>query len=143
VNETESMSGHDPSGFEGIWYPTFQVDENHMFLTQEKYMTTTDLSATTLTIVIGETSFYIQNRQAPIAKQPEIIFHNFLFTIVCLEIFGLVFLIFKLIVIPVFEFIEKRAKNHRNIRVRPKNGPDAEQEMKEQRWAEQTERRHH
>ena len=130
------MSGHDPSEFEGIWYPTFQVDENQMFSTEEKYMTTTDLSATTLTIVISETSFYIQNRQAPIAKRPEIIFHNLLFTIVCLEIFGLVFLIFKLIIIPLFDLVENRRKNNRNIRVRPTQGDQDEQEMKEDRWVE-------
>ena len=134
------MSGNDPGEFAGIWYPTFQVDENQMFLTQEKYMTTTDLSATTLTIVISETSFYIQNHQAPIAKRPEIIFHNFLFTIVCLEMFGLVFLIFKLIIIPLFELIEHRTKNRQNIRVRPRDGHNDEHEMKVERWAEQTER---
>jgi hypothetical protein len=59
---------NDPSEFEGIWYPMFQVDENQMFSTGEKYMTTTDLSATALTVVISETSFYIQNRQAPIPR---------------------------------------------------------------------------
>ena len=133
------MSGNNQSEFAGIWYPTFQVDENQMFVTKEQYMTTTDLSTTTLNIVISETSFYIQNHQAPIAKRPEIIFHNLLFTIVCLELFGLVFLIFKLIIIPLFDLVDNRRKNNRNIQVRPANSCDGEQELKEERWAHQVE----
>ena len=134
------MSGNAQSEFEGIWYPTFQLDQNQMFLTEEKYLTTTDLSKTTLLIVITETSFYIKNHQAPIAKRPEIIFHNLLFTIVCLEIFGLVFLIFKLIIIPIFEFIVNRKEGHQNIRVRPRNSHQSEHhQMEETHWTEKIE----
>jgi hypothetical protein len=70
------------------------VDKNQIFLSEENYMTTTDLSKTTLTIILSETSFHIKNHQALIDKQPEIVFHNLLFTIVCLEIFGLIFFYF-------------------------------------------------
>ncbi len=130
INETESMNGQDESEFEGIWYPTFVMDKNQMFLSEEKYMTTADLSETTLLIIMSETAFYIKNHQAPIAKRPEIIFHNLLFTIACLEIFGLVFLIFKLMLIPLFEFIIHRGKNHQNRRVEPRNSRDDDHEMK-------------
>jgi frataxin-like iron-binding protein CyaY len=134
------MNGHDESEFEGIWYPTFVLDKNQMFLSQEKYMTTTDLSKTVLTISISETSFYIQNHQVPIAKQPEIVFHNLLFTIVCLEIFGLVFLIFKLILIPLVEFLLNRGeKHHQNIRVQPRHSHIDHHEMKENHWVQKTE----
>jgi hypothetical protein len=131
INETESMNGNDESEFEGIWYPTFSVDKNQMFLSEEEYMTTTSLSKTTLLIIMSETPFYIKNHQAPIAKRPEIIFHDLLFTIVCLDIFGLVFLIFKLILIPLFEFLLNRGKNHQNGRVQPRNSRDDDHEMKE------------
>jgi hypothetical protein len=40
------------------------------------------------------------NTERPITGEDELIFANLLFTIVCLEIFGLGFLIFKLIIIP-------------------------------------------
>ncbi len=66
-----------------------------------------NLTATTVTIVISETSYYIQNREFPIAKQTEIIFHDLLFTIVVLEIFGLIYLIFKLGIIPLAKMIVK------------------------------------
>ncbi len=88
------MNGNDQSQSSSIWYPTFQVDKNQIFLSEENHMTTTDLSKTTSTIILSETSFHIKNHQAPIAKQPEIIFHNLLFTIVCLEIFRLIFILF-------------------------------------------------
>ena len=58
-----------------------------------------------LTVVISETSYYIKNRQLPIAKQGEIIFHNLLFTIVCLEIFRLFILLFKLMIDPLLRLI--------------------------------------
>ena len=142
INETESMNGGDDSKYQGIWYPTFVVDQNQIFLSEQKYMTATDLSQTTLSITISETSFYIQNHQAPIAKRPEIVFHNLLFTIVCLEIFGLVFLLFKLIFIPLFEHLQNRKKDRHNIRVQPRNSHGNDHEMKENKWAHKIEGKH-
>ncbi|CAF5208339.1 unnamed protein product [Rotaria magnacalcarata] len=54
-----------------------------------------------MTITISEASYYIKNTESPIAKQQEVIFHTFLFTIICLEISGLIFLIVKLMFIPI------------------------------------------
>jgi len=118
------MNGNDESEFAGIWYPTFVVDKNQIFLSEEQYMTITDLSKTTLLIIISETPFYIKNHQAPIAKRPEIIFHNLLFIIVCLEIFGLIFLLFKLMFIPLFKCLLNRGKHHQNRRVQPRHSQD-------------------
>jgi hypothetical protein len=142
VNETEAMVSVDGSEFEGIWYPTFVVDKNQMFLSQQTYLTTADLLQTTLVIVISETPFYIKNHQAPITKKPEVIFHNLLFTIVCLEIFGLVFLLFKLLLIPVFEFIQARKNGHRNGSIQPRNSHDEDHEMKEEGWVTKPEHKH-
>src|ERR1700722_9176230 len=100
------MSG-DESEFTGLWYPTFVVDKNQMFITAEYYVTSANLTKTTITIVISETLYFIQNHQSPITRQSEVIFHNLLFTIVCLEIFGLIFLIFKLALIPLLNIIMK------------------------------------
>jgi hypothetical protein len=65
----------------------------------------TDLTSTTLTISISETSYYIKNVQSPIAKQAEVIFRTLLFTILCLELAGLAFLIVKLLIIPLYKKI--------------------------------------
>ncbi len=105
-------------------------------------MIATDLSKITLSIIISETSFYIKNNQAPIAKRPEIVFHNLLFTIVFLEIFGLVFLLFKLIFIPLFEHLQHRKKFHQNIRVQPRNSHGNDHEMKENQWAHKIDGKH-
>ncbi|CAF0926360.1 unnamed protein product [Adineta steineri] len=94
INETNAMIGEE-SNFDGIFIPTFVVDINSLFLTQDQYVRSTS-TLTTLTIVISETPYYVKNLQQPIAKRSEIIFHNILFTIVCLEIFGLLFLLYKL-----------------------------------------------
>ncbi len=142
MNETESMASVEESDFEGIWYPTFVVDKNQMFLSQQTYLTTADLLQTTLVIVISETPFYIKNHQSPITKKPEVIFHNLLFTIVCLEIFGLVFMLFKLLLIPVFEFIQARKNGHRNGSIQPRNSHDEDHEMKEEGWVTKPEHKH-
>jgi hypothetical protein len=136
------MASVEESEFEGIWYPTFVVDKNQMFLSQQTYLTTADLLQTTLVIVISETPFYIKNHQSPITKKPEVIFHNLLFTIVCLEIFGLVFLLFKLLLIPVFEYIQDRKNGHGNGRIQPRNIHVEEHARKEERWATKPEHRH-
>ncbi|CAF5141647.1 unnamed protein product, partial [Rotaria sp. Silwood1] len=66
VNETEPLSGSN-SEFEGIWYPTFTYSLNEMFITADTYAMSANLTSTTLTIDISETSYYIKNVQSPIA----------------------------------------------------------------------------
>jgi hypothetical protein len=104
VNETEPLSDGD-SEFEGIWYPTFTYSLNQMFMTAGSYVSSANLTSTTLTIYITETSYYIKNVQSPIAKLPEIIFHTLLFAFLCLEICALAFLITKLLLIPLYHKI--------------------------------------
>ncbi len=105
INETEPLANEE-TVFSGIWYPTFVVDPYQTFLTPEEFMKS-NLTSTTITVIVSEALYYIKNRQYPIAKQAEIIFHDLLFTIVVLEIFGLIFLIFKLAIIPLIEKITK------------------------------------
>ena len=72
------------------------------------------LSAQTNIIVqLSETPFYVKNTQDPIARRTEIIFHNILFTTVALELFGLVFLIFKLIFLPFFSLVYQKLTQNR------------------------------
>ncbi|CAF1589405.1 unnamed protein product, partial [Didymodactylos carnosus] len=117
VNETLAMSGEE-ADFGGIYIPTFTVDLNSLFLSQDQYVRST-LTLTTLSVVISETPYYVKNVQEPIAKLSEIIFHNLLFTIVCLEIFGLVFLLYKLILKPLLYlcFPKNSGKNEKKKKV--------------------------
>jgi hypothetical protein len=53
-------------------------------------------------------SNYVSNIQQAIARQTEAVFHNLHFTIVFLELFGLIFLICKLFLVPLFRAIHER-----------------------------------
>ena len=99
VNQTEPLSGSE-SVFSSIWYPTLTYSANDMFITASSYDLLANLSSTTVTFEISETSYYIRNIQSPIAKQPEVIFRTLLFAFLCLEICAMAFLIGKLLLIP-------------------------------------------
>ncbi|CAF3115372.1 unnamed protein product [Rotaria sp. Silwood2] len=107
INETEPLSGSD-SEFEGIWYPTFTYSLNEMFITTDTYVMSANSTSTTLTIDISETSYYIKNVQSPIAKQSEVIFRTLLFSFLCLEICAMIFLICKLLLIPIYRKVAGR-----------------------------------
>jgi hypothetical protein len=104
INRTESLEADGEPQFSGVWLPVFSGSLNQMFVDESEYKYATS-SSTVLSIVISETSYYTLNAQWPITDEDELIFTNLLFTIVCLEIFGLGFLIFKLIIIPLIKRI--------------------------------------
>jgi hypothetical protein len=106
INETKPMVGEE-STFSGIYVPTFTVDNNSLFISIDQYVRSS-LTLTTLTIDITETPYYVKNLQEPIARQSEIIFRNLLFTIVCLEIFGLVFILYILAFKPLHRFVSRK-----------------------------------
>jgi hypothetical protein len=107
INQTLPLVDDDLEEFDGLWIGSFTINYYDSFVSETDYMlaTSTPLSETTLIMTIAETDHYILNVEEPIAKQGEVIFHDLLFTIVVLEIFGIIFLIFKLMLIPLFSFI--------------------------------------
>ena len=109
INQTTPMIGEE-SDFTGLYIPTFTVDINSLFFSNDLYVHSTS-TLTTLTLILTETPYYVKNIQQPIAKHSEIIFHNLLFTIVCLEIFGLIFLLYKLIIKPILRTIFPKSSN--------------------------------
>jgi len=58
----------EESDFGGIYIPTFSVDLNSLFLTQDQYVRSTS-TVTILTVAVSETPYYVKNLQQPIAKQ--------------------------------------------------------------------------
>jgi len=58
----------EESDFGGIYIPTFSVDLNSLFLTQDQYVRSTS-TLTILTVVVSEIPYYVKNLQQPIAKQ--------------------------------------------------------------------------
>jgi len=113
INETHALVGEELD-YDGIYAPTFAVDANSLFVSNDQYVRS-DLTMTTLTVVISETPYYVKNVQQPIARQPEIVFRNLLFTVVCLEIFGLVFLIYILILKPIYRLICRRYHSNTSL----------------------------
>ncbi|CAF1327350.1 unnamed protein product [Didymodactylos carnosus] len=121
INETIALVG-DETKLSGLWIPSFTINLYNSFISQSAYVRQTT-TQTNLTVIISETPYYIKNEQQPIAKQPEIIFHTLLFTTVVLEIFGLIFLISKLMLIPLLSFIVKKCRQLLN-HVRGKELPN-------------------
>lgn len=99
INQTYPLSEGEETHFSGIWLPSFSANLDQMFVNQDEYIRSTS-SNTILSIVTNETPFYMMNIQKPITDGAELIFANILFTILCFEIFGLGFLLFKLIILP-------------------------------------------
>lgn len=91
-----------------------------MFVTANTYVMSSNLSSTTITIDITETSYYIKNVESPIAKQGEVIFRTLLFAFLCLELCAMAFLIFKLIVVPIAKKMYYCFRPERN-RVEPEH----------------------
>ncbi|CAF1565342.1 unnamed protein product [Adineta ricciae] len=120
INETRAMEG-DESDYSGIYIPTFTVNINSLFATNKQYVLSSS-TITTLTIVVSETPYYVKNIQQPIARKSEVIFRNLLFTVVCLEIFRLVFLLYKLLFKPIYEAI-MRKYHHKTERELPYQVP--------------------
>ncbi|CAF5097160.1 unnamed protein product, partial [Rotaria magnacalcarata] len=97
--------------FGGIFIPTSTTDYNSLFFTEDQFVRST-LTLTTLNIVTSETPYYVKNLQEPIAKSSEIVFQNLLFTTVCLELFGLIFLLFKLLLKPMHYYIQSKSSTY-------------------------------
>ncbi|CAM4779456.1 unnamed protein product [Rotaria magnacalcarata] len=110
INETLSIDGGE-SIFGGIFIPTSTTDYNSLFFTEDQFVRST-LTLTTLNIVTSETPYYVKNLQEPIAKSSEIVFQNLLFTTVCLELFGLIFLLFKLLLKPMHYYIQSKSSTY-------------------------------
>ncbi|CAF4298464.1 unnamed protein product, partial [Rotaria sp. Silwood2] len=101
----------------------FTVDYNSLFFTDNQFIRST-LTLTKLIISISETPYYVKNLQQPIAKPSEIIFQNLLFTTVCLELFGLIFLLYKLLLKPLFYFFLKKKFTNRKTNINNKRSND-------------------
>jgi len=101
INRTYPLTEGGQTQLSGIWMPYVSTDIDQIFVDENEYIYGTS-SNTILSLVIYETLFYISNTQQPIVDEAELIFTNVLFTILCMEIFGLILLIFKVIIVPLF-----------------------------------------
>jgi hypothetical protein len=110
INDTSPLTIGDDEVLSGIWIGSFTMNYYESFFADSDYLNAPGLTPTTLTLVITETPYYILNSQQPIARLPEIIFHNFLFTTMIIELFGFVFLLFKLVILPAIVLLIRKWK---------------------------------
>ncbi|CAF4354532.1 unnamed protein product, partial [Adineta steineri] len=89
VNQTDPLASDGLSTYGGIFSSAFNVNSDILFTNETRY-TFIYRTATNITVTTTEDNFYVSNLQQPIARQTEIIFHNLLFTIVILKVFGVV-----------------------------------------------------
>ena len=117
INHTYPLDENGEAQFSGVWLPSFPGTFDELFVDEDEHKYATS-SSTTISITISETTYYTLNIERPITDEDELIFTNLLFTIVCLEIFGLGFLIFRLIIIPliirIFGYCHRRVPKEKS-----------------------------
>lgn len=110
INRAANLIQGEPTKSSGIWQPIFigaELSDQKLYDRQGEYHRYLSTN-TVLTITLSENHFYLDNNQSPLARKAEVNFHTVLFVSLALEIFGLTFLIFKLIFVPLFRLIESR-----------------------------------
>jgi len=123
INATKPLSNNDDTQYSALWIPTFIVNEDQLFYTESDFQTYHVLDSTVLTVEITEASYYIYNEQAPITKVTEVIFTNILFTIMCIELFALAFLFYKLAISPIIKAILGLCTDPNKIKPKRNSGP--------------------
>ena len=112
VNQTAPLNTDGSSKFSAIWSSSFHAVTDELFTNESRY-TFFYRTQTNISVTVSQSIFYVSNLQQPIARQAEVIFRCLLFTIVVLEIFGLLFLLVKLLLVPMFRGTVTCLKKHR------------------------------
>ncbi|CAF1302102.1 unnamed protein product [Adineta ricciae] len=105
MNETAPLSNDDDTLYSGIWVPTFIKSDEQLFYTESDFQLYHTGGETVFTVQLSEATYYIYNQQEPITMLTEIIFTDILFTTMCIELFALTFLFFKLAILPLIRVL--------------------------------------
>jgi hypothetical protein len=100
INITEGLTSADDTTYSGLWLPTFTFNVDQLFKNES---VAARKAETTLLLSISETPFFIRNKQQPIARRSEILFHTLLFVGVCIDFTAMMFLLLKLWFIPLLK----------------------------------------
>ncbi|UJR23998.1 hypothetical protein I4U23_026964 [Adineta vaga] len=110
INRTESLIEGQPMKSTGIWQTTYtglELSDQLLYDRRGEYHRYLSVN-TVLTISLDENQFYVENSQEPISRKGEANFHTVLFMSLALEMFCLIFLVFKLVFVPLFRYIERK-----------------------------------
>ncbi|UJR16886.1 hypothetical protein I4U23_003784 [Adineta vaga] len=117
INRTASMMFDDDVIYSGLWLPTLtstSLTDESLFLQKGEfyhYLPT----ETIVVIDITESEFFMKNTQEPIARTYEITFNTILFSMLCLDLVGLLFIVFKMVIYPVFMLVQKYVTDRKRI----------------------------
>ncbi|CAF1171081.1 unnamed protein product [Rotaria sordida] len=107
INVTHGLSESDQTLYSGLWIPTFTIvplsDEEYYvdYGNYLRYMS----SLTIIQVMLDERPFFMKNIEQPIVRTAELVFKLLLFTSLCIELFGFLFLIVKLLIAPLLRWI--------------------------------------
>ena len=133
INETKALAVIGTSNYSGLWIPTFTQDSDRNFYTESGFEQYHTRPYTLLTIDIQQGTYYIYNIEKPIIKTTAVIFKNFLFASMCMEIFGFILLIFKLAIMPLVRLIIRLIRSKKNeIKEDDNDKSEEEEEVREE-----------
>ena len=112
INITSPLVNGNDDILTGIWTGSFMVNYYGSFITDTQYMNAYPETSRNVTLVISETPYYILNTQSPIARLPEIVYHDFLFITMIIGMFVLVFVIYEVLILPCFIVLIRRCKSN-------------------------------
>jgi hypothetical protein len=121
INVTEPLKAIDDTNYSGRWAPNIKYvddfsDKNY-FEKDGQYLRYASLS-TTFKLQLKEEFYFLQNNQSPIVRLYQFIFHTFLFIFLVIDIFAMVFVIYKLVsTSPSTIFIRSSRYSHTRITI--------------------------
>lgn len=124
INTTEPLSASGVTKYSALWIPTFIINTDQLYLTDSEFELYHIEDNTVLTIQITEATYYIYNKQEPIAKLTEVIFTDILFTTMCIELFALTFLFYKLAISPIIKALLRLCKDPNQIQPKGSGNPE-------------------
>ena len=96
INETQPLSNSDDSQYSAIWTSIFVYNNEQMFYSDANYRLYHTKDQSVFIVRLTEASYFIFNVQEPITRMTEVIFTSLLFSTMCIELFALMFLFYKL-----------------------------------------------
>ncbi|CAF3445522.1 unnamed protein product [Rotaria socialis] len=112
INKTSPLVKDGDEILSGIWIGSFIMNYNASFINDTYYLNAIPKTSTILTLTIIETPYYILNGQSPIARLPEIVYHDFLYITTVIGMTVLVFIIVEVVILPIVHFFIRKYKRN-------------------------------
>ncbi|UJR19390.1 hypothetical protein I4U23_022520 [Adineta vaga] len=99
INVTKPLTRNDRTYYDGIWAPFITYTDilsDELFFAERGEYLRYDSKETTINIQFTEEIYFVQNNQSPIIRRGALFFRTVLFSFSLIEIFAMVFLLYKL-----------------------------------------------